>query len=545
MAAVPPQIPGLVDWRPLARGGFATVWEAKQLSLNRLVAVKVDRRTLETDSEQRRFLREAGAAGRMSGHPGIVTVHDAGILTDDRPYLVMALCEGGSLTKWVKGEPRPSQEEVRDVGVRIADALAATHARGVLHRDVKPANILIDSYGHAGLADFGLAALPDPGMELNETLEAITPAYAPPEVFHRKPPTKAGDVYSLGATLYAMLSGRPPRWPDTGTPNIVAMFERLGEPIDRIPGVDDDFMDVLLAALASEPEDRPSATEFRDQLKALPLGAPAVNGQAVNGHSAAALTSADVTADVAEADSPPADGRVDQPEREVEPASTPPGGTEPPERLTDAGDGRRRSRRRTGLLAAALTVFLAIVLGVTLAYTLPGRNAVTPTTAPATTVPVPPRASPSPEPTPESTPTPSPEASQSLEPGALPPGVEDCSDLGANVYCATQPECWGGVRSFADAPGLSDPVDCYQEHVYQTFAVGRLDIFPRRQSTLEDVPEVKATCTQAVANSRLANEADWRDDWKVLSLPPQAETEDFFRCIFGGDTRTTPIALKG
>ena len=95
MAAVPPQIPGLVGWRPLARGGFATVWEAKQLSLNRLVAVKVDRRTLESDSEQRRFLREAGAAGRMSGHPGIVTVHDAGILTDDRPYLVMALCEGG------------------------------------------------------------------------------------------------------------------------------------------------------------------------------------------------------------------------------------------------------------------------------------------------------------------------------------------------------------------------------------------------------------------------------------------------------------------
>ena len=253
VAAVPPQIPGLVGWRPLARGGFATVWEAKQLSLNRLVAVKVDRRTLDSDTEQRRFLREAGAAGRMSGHPGIVTVHDAGILTDDRPYLVMALCEGGSLTKWVKGEPRPSQEEVREVGVRIADALAATHARGVLHRDVKPANILIDAYGHAGLADFGLAALPDPGMELSETLEAITPAYAPPEVFHRRPPTEAGDVYSLGATLYAVLSGRPPRWPETGTPNLVDMFERLEEPIERIPGVDDELMDTLLAAMASRP----------------------------------------------------------------------------------------------------------------------------------------------------------------------------------------------------------------------------------------------------------------------------------------------------
>ena len=87
----PPYIPGLTDWRPLARGGFATVWQARQESLNRLVAVKVDQRTLEVETEQRRFLREAGAAGRMSGHPGIVTVHDAGILADDRPYLVMEL----------------------------------------------------------------------------------------------------------------------------------------------------------------------------------------------------------------------------------------------------------------------------------------------------------------------------------------------------------------------------------------------------------------------------------------------------------------------
>ena len=87
-------------------------------------------------------------------------MHDAGILADDRPFLVMQLCPGGSLTKWVRGEERPTQEQVREVGVRIADALSAAHARGVLHRDVKPANILIDAYGNAGLADFGLATCP-------------------------------------------------------------------------------------------------------------------------------------------------------------------------------------------------------------------------------------------------------------------------------------------------------------------------------------------------------------------------------------------------
>ncbi|HEV2927765.1 MAG TPA: serine/threonine-protein kinase, partial [Propionibacteriaceae bacterium] len=263
MAAVPPQIWGLSDWRALARGGFATVWVARQESLNRLVAVKVDQRTLDSDSEQRRFLREAGAVGRMSGHPGIVTVHDAGILTDDRPYLVMELCEGGSLTKWVNAENRPSAKQVQEVGIRIADALAATHARGVLHRDVKPANILIDSYGHAGLADFGLAALPDPGMELSETLEAITPAYAPPEVFHRKPPTEAGDIFSLGATLYTLLAGRPPRWSKAGMPTVADMLQRQDEPIERIPGVDDGLMDVVLGAMATDPTERPTAAKFR------------------------------------------------------------------------------------------------------------------------------------------------------------------------------------------------------------------------------------------------------------------------------------------
>src|SRR6187431_2824480 len=96
-----PDIPGLVDWQPLARGGFSTVWQARQKSLDRMVAVKVDHRTLNEDKEQRRFLREAGAAGRLSGHPGIVTVHDAGILRDDRPFLVMELCPGGSLTRWI------------------------------------------------------------------------------------------------------------------------------------------------------------------------------------------------------------------------------------------------------------------------------------------------------------------------------------------------------------------------------------------------------------------------------------------------------------
>ena len=330
VAATPPQIWGLTDWRALARGGFAIVWAARQESLNRLVAVKVDQRTLDSDSEQRRFLREAGAVGRMSGHPGIVTVHDAGILTDNRPYLVMELCEGGSLTKWVNAEKRPSGVQVQQVGIRIADALAATHARGVLHRDVKPANILIDSYGNAGLADFGLAALPDPGMELSETFEAITPAYAPPEVFQRKAPTETGDVFSLAATLYALLAGHPPRWPQAAMPTLNDMLQRQDEPIERIPGVDDGLMDVLLGALATDPAERPTAAQFRDQLTELNLDPPPPEAR--------------------RAASPP-------PPSSVEPEANEPT-TDP---LRQRSEQRARRRRRGILIGAVLLLAAAVV----------------------------------------------------------------------------------------------------------------------------------------------------------------------------------------
>ena len=237
------------------------------------MAVKVDFRPLDDDKQRRRFLREAGAAGRLSGHPGIVTVHDAGILPDDRPYLVLELCPGGSLSAWLTPEKRPSVQRVRDIGVRIADALAAAHARGVIHRDVKPANILIDSYGHAGLTDFGLAAMPEPGTELSVTMEALTPAYAPPEMFHSHPATESGDVYSLAATLYALLAGHPPRWPTDGhTPTLPELIELHATPAASLPHVPPALMAVLDAGLAPEGSERPTAAQFRDQLAAVDVG---------------------------------------------------------------------------------------------------------------------------------------------------------------------------------------------------------------------------------------------------------------------------------
>ena len=180
-----PDIPGVSEWRPLARGGLAVVWQARQLSLDRLVAVKVYQ--CEVDEGDAAPFPARGRSRRpLSNHPSIVSAYDAGILPDDRPYLMMELCPGGSLTRWLKAENRPSEERVRQVGVEIADALAAAHACGVLHRDVKPANILIDSYSNPRLADFGVAAVEGAEADAAEAL-GVTPTYAPPEAFRLQP----------------------------------------------------------------------------------------------------------------------------------------------------------------------------------------------------------------------------------------------------------------------------------------------------------------------------------------------------------------------
>jgi LCP family protein required for cell wall assembly len=234
------------------------------------VAVKVDDRTLDTESERHRFLGEAGAAGHLSGHPAIVTVYDTGILADGRPYLVMKYCSGGSLTSWLKPDNRQSNERICFVGVRIAEALVAAHEQGMLHRDVKPANILIDSYGNPGLADFGLTAL-EPGSTIG-----LTVAYAPPEVILGGKPSEYGDVYQLAATLYALLSGNPPSNSSGGDMSLQDRIARVREPVKPLPGVDEDLMQLLLEGLSFEPTDRPAAAEFRDRLTGLGAAKAAV-----------------------------------------------------------------------------------------------------------------------------------------------------------------------------------------------------------------------------------------------------------------------------
>ncbi|MDG4791274.1 protein kinase [Micromonospora sp. WMMD1102] len=266
-------MPGLTDLQVFARGGYATVYRATQQSVGREVAVKVENRTLDSERDQRRFLREARAAGRMSSHPHVVDLFDAGVTEDQHPYLIMELCDGSYAERMRTSPLDPA--EARDVGVKIADALADAHQLGVLHRDVKPANILYSRFNEPALADFGLAVLAE-ARDSAITLEVLTPAYAPPEMFRHSPPSPAVDVYALCATLYAVMSGKPPRWQADRNPGLLALLELFTEPIPELPGVPGRFLDLLRYGMANDPADRPSAEQLRDLLAAVPLDPPTV-----------------------------------------------------------------------------------------------------------------------------------------------------------------------------------------------------------------------------------------------------------------------------
>jgi serine/threonine protein kinase len=277
-----PEIPGLTDLSLLAVGGYATIFRATQGSVGREVAVKVENRTLENERDQVRFLREARAAGRMSSHPHVVDLIDAGVTEDNHPYLIMELCAGSYHDKM----PLPVAE-VRQIGVKIAYALADAHDLGVVHRDVKPANILVSNFGEPALADFGLAIL----AELRDphvTLEVMTPAYAPPEAFKRADPAPAGDVYALCATLYALLRGAPPRWQQEQPPGLFTLIEMFGEPVPDLPGVPDSLVDLLRSGLCNDPQERHTARSLGAALEALDLSADA-GAQPVDGVGVANL----------------------------------------------------------------------------------------------------------------------------------------------------------------------------------------------------------------------------------------------------------------
>jgi serine/threonine-protein kinase len=252
---------------------MAAVWEADDKVLARRVAIKVLHPHLAGDDGFRtRFRREAVAAARLA-HPNIVTTYDTG-RDAEVAYIVMELVDGTTLARLLKADgPLPITKAI-DVAVQVADALACAHAHGVVHRDVKPANILLRDDGHVKVADFGIAKA-GTGHDLTRTGVVMgTAKYLSPEQVSGNPADAGSDIYALGIVLYEMLCGTPPFVGDTDLSTAVARLTAAPSSLrDRRQDIPRSLEAVVLRSLARDPAARfRSAEELRAGLLAVDAG---------------------------------------------------------------------------------------------------------------------------------------------------------------------------------------------------------------------------------------------------------------------------------
>lgn len=267
--SAPPILPGLAYIRPLGSGGFADVFLYEQDMPRRNVAVKVMPSDVRDPELRRMFNAEADVLAHLSAHPAIVTVYQAGISADGRPYIVMEYCPG-SLAARYRIERIPVAD-VLAVGIRMASALESAHRAGLVHRDVKPSNILVTTFGTPVLADFGISASLARATA-DEVLAMSIPWSAPEVVAEETAGTIASEVWSLGATVYSLLAGRSPfERRERGANTKEHLRRRIARasytavPRDDVP---DSLQDVLARAMSRDPARRwPSARAFAEALQ--------------------------------------------------------------------------------------------------------------------------------------------------------------------------------------------------------------------------------------------------------------------------------------
>ncbi|MGH3545852.1 MAG: protein kinase domain-containing protein [Mycobacteriales bacterium] len=262
-------IPGLMGYSGLeliAHGSSAIVFRATQNRLNRKVAIKVllvdD--VMTTDATVR---RELETLVQLSSSPHIVSIIDTGVTDAGQPYIVMEYCEGGSYAQILKERGPLPVEEVIEVGIKIGEALHAAHEAGIIHRDVKPPNILRSRFGPA-LTDFGIAYAADELASTN-TFYKLTPHHASPETLQQDHQTGQSDLYSLASTMWNLLAGRPP-FANPGQDPEAFRKRVLSQLVSRVPrdDVPDWLHDELQRAMAKRATDRhPTALAFAETLR--------------------------------------------------------------------------------------------------------------------------------------------------------------------------------------------------------------------------------------------------------------------------------------
>ncbi len=321
---------GYLDAEPVGRGGFGVVYRCSQPSLDRVVAIKV-LSSDQDDLDLEHFDREQRAMGRVSGHPNIVPVLHSGQTFTGRPYIVMPYHGRDTLGSWIKGHGPLAVHEALTIGVRLSGALETAHRAGVLHRDVKPPNVLLTDYGEPQLSDFGIARIVG-SRETAANILVGSPSYTAPELFEGRAASIVADVYSLAATVFTLLCGEPP-FPFRSGENPIAFVRRVtAGPIPdlRDNGVPDPICSALELGLNTDPARRPSsAAAFGEILRAagaevgltiadVPLELPAppteadessldtgTPGAADNGHSGALGLRSDGSRSVRRAHYPP------------------------------------------------------------------------------------------------------------------------------------------------------------------------------------------------------------------------------------------------
>jgi serine/threonine-protein kinase/serine/threonine-protein kinase PknK len=253
---------------PVGRGGFGVVYRCNEPSLDRVVAVKV-LSSDQDDVDLEQFAREQRAMGRVSGHPNIVPVLHSGLTFTGRPYIVMQYHRRNTLGAWIHDDGPLAVREALTIGVRLAGALETAHRAGVLHRDVKPANVLLTDYGEPQLSDFGIARITG-GRETAPDILVGSPSYTAPELFEGRPVSIAADVYGLAATIFTLLNGDPP-FPFRAGENPIAFVRRVtAGPIPdlRAKGVPDPVCTAVEHGLVIDPARRPgSAAAFGEMLR--------------------------------------------------------------------------------------------------------------------------------------------------------------------------------------------------------------------------------------------------------------------------------------
>ncbi len=248
----------------IGRGGTAEVWQATDTSLDRLVALKLV--TAPHDESAVRAADEARTLAQLS-HPSLVQVYDAGTDEEGRPWVVMEFVEGQTLADAMRRGPLPVRR-VAEIGAAVAEGLAHVHARGLLHRDVKPANVLLGKDGSVKLTDFGIARLVDAARVTSTGLMVGTASYLAPEQVSGEPVGAPVDVYALGLVLLEALTGIR----EFEGPPVEAALARLHRD-PTLPGtLPPGWAPVLAALTARTPAERPTAAQAAAMLRQLQVG---------------------------------------------------------------------------------------------------------------------------------------------------------------------------------------------------------------------------------------------------------------------------------